>query len=308
MGWIANQTINIKATLLWLLMLMNVAHALDSNEVDASADEQDQQPLLIERAWDFGIGLGFGELSNPYIGSDDVPAYVAVDVALYGKRFFFDNGDLGFTVVDRPNFGFNLLATYSNDRIYQSFLNSLGVRFIDLPVGGQAVTPPPEVIPIGIASVDDASVVPFELPDRRFAINLGVELILAGDWGLLDMQITQDISSAHNGQELWLDYSRGWRWDRLSVSPNIGLNWKSAGLVDYFYGVLPEESEELSQLYSGESTLNAFAGLSVAYQLTDHWSLVGNYKYERLGTNIRRSPLIDADSIQSFFIGTFYRF
>ncbi len=298
-------------TLLLMLLLMVAGHAQRDTEATGA---EDAEPLLIERSWDFGIGIGYGELSNPFIGADNVPAYLAIDLTIYGERFFFDNGDLGFTLVNQQNFGLNLLATYTSDRIFHSFFDPVGIATTDfngntLPdVATNPMLVPLDEVAMASGPGGGQTVVPIELPDRNFAINLGVELLLSGDWGELDVQLTQDVSGAHSGQELWVEYGRGWRWGPWSLRPSVGINWKSAKLVDYYYAVLPEENVILSSLYTGQSTFNAFAGIAAAYQLTDHWSLVGSFRYERLGTHITESPLIVEDSLRNVFIGTFYRF
>src|SRR3954470_11663654 len=51
-----------------------------------------------ERSWRLGAAFGYGERTNPLIQSDDIPVIVDVDIAWFGKRWFFDNGDLGYTL------------------------------------------------------------------------------------------------------------------------------------------------------------------------------------------------------------------
>lgn len=276
--------------------------------VATEASDESKEPLQVTRAWDFGIGLGFGEFSNPFVGADDVPAFVSIDLAVYGKRFFFDNGDLGFTLIDKPHFGFNLLATYTTDRIYHSFFNSLGIVTVDAagtPATGMAGEP--TLVPLDTTE-PFFNVMPITLPDRSFALNLGVEALFSGRWGQFGIQLTQDVSGAHNGQEVRAEYGYLWRRGKWSVRPSIGANWKSSRLVDFYYAFLPEENAFLSSIYSGRATTNVFAGLVVGYKITDRLSIVGSFQYERLGSNITASPIIDHDSIRTFFVGPFYRF
>ena len=53
-----------------------------------------------ESPWRLGVALGYGERSNPLAQSEDIPIVVDLDIAWFGERFFFDNGDLGFTFAD----------------------------------------------------------------------------------------------------------------------------------------------------------------------------------------------------------------
>ena len=281
-------------------------------------DQADDAPVNreIERSWDFGIGIGYGENSNPFVASDDVPLYVILDFAWYGERFFFDNGDLGFTLVERENLGLNTIVNYSSERIYYSFLNDLGIQ---LSSGASASPGPPfrisdsPLVPLRedsnrFITETNETVVPFDVPDRDFAFNMGLELLWSGNWGELQTQLTHDISDTHDGSELWMEYRYTWQNGPWSVRPSVGLSWKDSDLVDYYYGVDSDDNPGIPLFYDGEETTNYFAGISGAYQLSSNWSLVGTFRYERLGDEITNSPLIDEDKSTSVFAGLFYRF
>ncbi|WP_395373041.1 MipA/OmpV family protein [Marinicella sp. W31] len=288
------------------LMIHAAAHAQEP--VDDSGDE-------IQRSWDFGIGLGYGELSNPFVASDDVPLYAILDFAWYGERFFFDNGDLGFTFVEEEKLGINAILNYSSERIYYSYFNELGIQ---LRSGASASPGPPfsiedsPLIRLPQESLTEGfgsnNIVPFDIPDRDFAFNLGVEFLWSGNWGELQTQLTHDISSTHDGAELWMEYRYGWQWGDWSLRPSIGLSWKDQDLVDYYYGIDQDDNPGIPLFYDGDTTTNYFAGVSTAYRLNSHWSLVGTFRYERLGDEIRNSPLITEDDTTSVFAGLFYRF
>ena len=288
------------------LLMSAAVHA--QNQTAENNDE-------ILRSWDFGIGIGYGELSNPFVASDDVPLYVMLDFAWYGERFFFDNGDLGFTFFEEENLGINAILNYTSERIYYSYFNELGIQ---LRSGASASPGPPFSIEDSPLirfpgetleeNFDTNNIVPFEIPDRDFAFNLGVELLWAGNWGELQTQLTHDISSTHHGAELWMEYRRAWQWGNWSLRPSVGLSWKDQDLVDYYYGVDQDDNPGIPLFYDGETTTNYFAGVSTAYRLSSHWSVIGTFRYERLGDEIRNSPLIDEDDTTSVFAGLFYRF
>src|SRR5512134_1514125 len=65
------------------------------------------RPLPPERNWRFGLGLGYGTRTNPLVLSDDIPVIVDIDLAWFGKRWFIDNFDLGFELVDNRWFTTN---------------------------------------------------------------------------------------------------------------------------------------------------------------------------------------------------------
>src|SRR5262249_36076913 len=71
-----------------------------------------------ESHWRLGLALGYGERTNPLIQSEKIPVLVDLDVAWFGKRWFFDNGDVGFAVLDRPAFTLNAVARVNTDRAF----------------------------------------------------------------------------------------------------------------------------------------------------------------------------------------------
>jgi outer membrane protein len=287
----------------WLIILLVALSGMCAGE------EGDTQQF--SRSWDFGIGIGYGEQSNPFVGADEVPGYVTLDLAIYGERFFFDNGELGYTLVDQPDFGVNLLATYSSERIYYSYFNELGLFRGSQGLGQFSE----ELLVVPVDQLPDAAVstglagqfTVLELPDRDFALNMGVELLWNWPKGQVQWQLLQDVSDAHHGAQMDLTYSRSWRTGRWAFKPSIGLSWQSAKLVDYYYGV--NNRDQLFELvYPGEATINASVGLLVSYRINNRLSYVTRFTHTELGSEISNSPLIDTDHTQAYFSGLFYRF
>ena len=101
------------------------------------------RPLPEERNWRFGVALGYGERTNPLIQSEDIPVVVDLDIAWFGERWFFDNFDLGFELVDRPSFTTNVVARVNSDRAFFSKTNTKYVNFSYLTGGvqGPAIEP-----------------------------------------------------------------------------------------------------------------------------------------------------------------------
>jgi hypothetical protein len=81
------------------------------------------------RSWRLGLALGYGKRTNPLIQSDDIPVILDVDVAWFGKRWFFDNGDLGFALLDEPAFTTSLVARVNSDRVFFGKTNARFVNF-----------------------------------------------------------------------------------------------------------------------------------------------------------------------------------
>src|SRR5690606_32809983 len=115
-----------------------------------------------ESPWEIGIAMGYGKRSNPLIQSDDIDVLVDIDIAWYGERWFFDNGDVGFTVRDGRRTTLNLIGRVNSDRV---FFSKTDTEYVSL---------------FGFGAERVESVERVVIPDRDYAFELGVELLCDG--------------------------------------------------------------------------------------------------------------------------------
>src|SRR6185295_15738323 len=87
------------------------------------------RPAPDEKNWRFGVALGYGQRTNPLIQSEDIPVVVDLDIAWFGERWFFDNFDLGFELVDNSRFTTNVVARLNSDRAFFGKTNTRYVNF-----------------------------------------------------------------------------------------------------------------------------------------------------------------------------------
>lgn len=277
-----------------------------------------------DRKWDLSIGLGYGNSSNPFVGADDVPNYLSLDFSIYGKRFFFDNGELGFTVVEKPNFGINIITTYNSERIYYSYFNEIGISVINtgenfilneetpitivdpiffIPAPMPSPLPPSvEPLPLGIYTI------PFDIQDKSFSLNLGAEVIYDNEFGSFNFQTSKDVSGVHSGADIITSFSKSWKRKKWKFGLNLGLHWKSSKLVNYYYGFDNETNSFFDYEYNPTDSLDSFLGIVASYRLTNHLSMVSSIKYNHFGDAIRNSPIIDSRGKSIVFTGLVYRF
>src|ERR1043165_6284029 len=131
-------------------------------------------PAPSESHWRLGLALGYGERTNPLIQSQKIPVLVDVDIAWFGKRWFFDNGDVGFAVLDHPAFTLNAVARVNTDRAFFSKTNTRYINFQYLTSGGPGVIPNPP------GSPPPTEPQPFKPPRRDYAYEFGFETLFDG--------------------------------------------------------------------------------------------------------------------------------
>jgi hypothetical protein len=109
-----------------------------ASQENAGEMERAESPLRL------GFALGLGSRTNPLIQSDDIPLVLDVDIAWFGSRWFFDNGDIGVAIWDDPRFTTNLVARVNSDRVFFGKTNS---RFVSVGATGAQLDQPVDLKP-----------------------------------------------------------------------------------------------------------------------------------------------------------------
>lgn len=263
--------------LLWAAALVPVL-------AQAGGDDSSAQT---ESPWRLGIAVGYGERSNPLIQADDVPIIVDVDIAWFGKRAFFDNGDVGFTFHDGETATVSLVGRINSDRLFFTRANT---RFVS-------------VTDSGVTTLQQVAV-----PERDYAVEAGLEVLTDGAWGSLQLAAYQDISGVHNGHELYARFAYGFRAQKWFFEPSVGFSYKSAKRNDYYWGVDVAESVPGLAVYGAGSGIDVEARILASYRLGRHWAVVGVVQVERLAATIGASPLVRDATVSSHYAGLQYRF
>jgi MipA family protein len=282
---------------------------------DAPAETAVQPPTPVphaphvlpqEKSWRFGVGLGYGQRTNPLIQSDDIPVVVDLDIAWFGERWFFDNFDLGFTLADNSRFTTNIVARLNSDRAFFGKTNTRYVNFSLTAGGAQAPIASPPSTPNPGAGFNQP--VELEVPDRDYAVELGLEMLLDGEWGEATLRAFHDVSGTHEGYEISADYSYRWVRGRFSIAPSVGLAYKSAALSDYYWGVHADEVLPTLQGYQVDAGLGWEAGLRASYYVTKSMRVALSANYERLQHSVAMSPIVAEPDVIGYFAGLAWQF
>jgi outer membrane protein len=257
---------------------------------DAQPNQSGNQvPLGAQSRWRIGAAFGYGERSNPLVQSDDIPIIVDVDIAWFGDRWFFDNGDAGFTFVDNDTLTASFVGRFNSERVFFSRTNT---RFIAVDAAGAPLEVPSD----------------FKPPDRNYALELGVELLTDGRWGALQLSGFHDASSTHDGFELSAEYSFSWRRRRLHVEPSLGISYESSDLNDYYFGLSAEEGRGVVPAYDAGAGINWNTRLRIGYQISREWTVSLIVEYARLNDEAVSSPIVEDRSVRGVFAGLARRF
>ncbi len=247
------------------------------------------------RAWELGVAIGYGQRSNPLVDSDTLRLYADLDIAWFGERWFFDNGDLGYSLHNGRLFTLNLLARVNSDRLFFTRTNG-PVGLINSGVDGPL---PPAV---------DPTMQMAEPPDRNWTLEGGVELLAEGRWGFLEAAVMHDTLGVHSGYEAAVGYGYGLVANRWYIEPSVRLMYKSSELNDYYWGLRADEAPPGVAAYRASAGLNWLARCSAAYRINERIAVSLAVEYEQLNGAVRGSPIVAEDEVLGFFVGLGYRF
>lgn len=150
------------------------------------------------------------------------------------------------------------------------------------------------------------------MDDRQWTLEMGGSLSRISTMGKITADFAADILNEHKGYELRLYYSYDFRnifkISALTVTPNLGLAYRSRQLNDYYYGVSASEAIAGRPKYNVGDSTGLMSGLRANYKLSEKLSLMGLISFEWLGDEIRNSPIVDEDYIESFLLGITYKF
>ena len=238
--------------------------------------------------WNFDISFGAGVRTDPVVHESAIPLVVIPQFSYYGKRFFIEDLDPGFTLAESDASTLSLIATPGYDRVFfdrsdpqNIFVDALGATLVNYdPITGQYV--------------------PRRKPSWTYLAGPEWTFETRGITGQLDL--LHEITGRNHGDEIRAALGIPLIESTGSLSANVGLTWKSSAIVSYYY-------------YYGEpgvnrggSALDPFVKLGYSRPLSGNWRLTAFAQYERLGGAIADSPIVNADYVLTIFVGTTYAF
>ena len=261
-----------------------------------------------ERSWNLGVSVGYGQRSNPLVGADPLTMVAVIDLSWYGKRWFFDNGDVGFTLEDNELFTLNSVLKMNGERLYFEHANSLLVSFVDETNSGTDAGETPTDGNGGSDGGDGFKNIEYDIPDRNIALEAGVEFLTDGDWGFFNVAAFSDVSDTHGGYQLDVGYGQSFLWRQWVFSGSLDLSWKSEQLNNYYYGVRKSESNNEFPEYHADAGVNVSARILARYYLTKHVSMAALLEAELLSDAVADSPFVDDDVVTTAYVGVKYNF
>jgi len=242
---------------------------------------------VIVGEWDLNVGLGVGVRTNPVAGRSDIPLYVVPQISYYGKRFFLDNLEPGFTLYEGNAHTVNLVAAPGYDRVFFTRGDPQNIL----------VSAPWSAPGVGGFNGRDEEASAQELPHhrRRTTYLAGPEWLFSYGRFAGQLSALYEVTGRHHGYEVRGAISTPLIRTEHSLIANAGFTWKSAETASYYYGV--------KGFYRPNAALNPFIKVAYSRPLSERWMLNAFVHYEYLSDEIADSPIVSDPSVVTAFVG-----
>ena len=255
---------------------------------------------VAEQQLHLSLALGYGQRSNPLHGGEQLPLVLLPDVYYYSEYWFFDNGKLGTSWQLSPNWTLSLVGQLNAEKGYfQKWFSGNAFQLSSSHASFSTPALQDERFGPAQASVR-------EISKRPTAVDAGLQLDWFGDNWQLQTQLWQDISNKYRGQHASIGAARNFETASGNWQLNARLYWKSAKLIDTYYGIDNNEPFYLPR-YNGKASWQPELRLSWQYPLSQRTALLAFVRYLHLDDAMTDSPLLQDNNVTTWFFGISYR-
>ncbi|MBN3040396.1 MAG: MipA/OmpV family protein [Candidatus Omnitrophica bacterium] len=144
------------------------------------------------------------------------------------------------------------------------------------------------------------------MEDREWSVDGGLGFVAKQDYFTTKANFVTDTLGEHKGHEATVVVST--ELFKGILVPRCGAKWQSKDLIDYYYGVEPNEVRVNRPAYAGDDAINYTAGTQIRIPFLEKWVAVLDVEYEHLDDIIKESPIVNQDSTMRYAGGIVYKF
>ncbi|MDX3774166.1 MipA/OmpV family protein [Chromatiaceae bacterium AAb-1] len=272
-----------------------------TGRVFAQADECNTADCINEQQLYLSLAVGYGQRSNPLHGGEKLDMVILPDIYYYGKYLFFDNGRLGSSLQLSDNWQLSLMGQLNQEKGYfQKWFSGNVLQFSSVSYPQPSRESDTEKLGPYQATIQ-------QIRKRRTAFDAGLQLDWFNNNWQFQAAIWNDVSNTYNGQHASIAASRNWHGDYGNWQLTGRLYWKSARLIDAYYGIHDDEAFYTEQ-YQGQASWQPELRLDWNKPLTERVGLIAFLRYLKLDSAMTESPLVRTDNVTTWFLGVSYRF
>jgi outer membrane protein len=221
-----------------------------------------------------GLGVGVIGRSSPYVGSDTTVLQPIPAITYNGERLQWLGPNVQYGVLGSGPWRLALSASYR----------------------------------IGVYEEDDSPALA-GLGDRDSTLmaGLGFRMEVPGGVNLL-LRYEHDVLNKIGGGSATARVSKGFQAGAFRFAPQLQLNWLSADLSNYDFGVPEAAATPTRPAYNTGSALSYELGLATFVELSEDWRIILSLSTEFLPDEIAASPIVADDNVFKGFAAITYVF
>ena len=139
------------------------------------------------------------------------------------------------------------------------------------------------------------------LAPRDNPVPLGLGTLQITPWGAFEATLLRDIGDSAGLIAQARYISRGTLW-RLSLYPELGIEYLDYRYTRHYYGTRPLDTQSLGRDYTPGNATNLFLGLLASIRLTERIAFNAYLRRTWYGDSIEDSPLVSRGARNSFFL------
>lgn len=226
----------------------------------------------------FGMGVGFTQAQSPYRSVSSSPNTVPAYINYEGEKGYFRGIEGGLHLWKQGERGNSL-----------TFSALASVRME------------------GYKASDSGFLQGME--KRKWSLEAGVGAALQNGYNRFTAKVLTDTLGRHKGQSIDFGYAYIYPVNRkLMLIPAFNTTWQSSHLLDYYFGVTPQEASLEREAYEAASGVQFRASLVVNYTINPNTSLMLVSSTRWLPNSVTDSPLVDRSYVSGVFGAVNYSF
>jgi len=243
------------------------------SEADSRTIDIEIYKVLGERGR-IGVGVGVIGRSSPYTGSDSTVLQPIPAITYIGERLQWIGPNLQYGILGAGPWRLAASASYR----------------------------------IGVYEEDDSPAL-IGLGDRDSTLMAGLGFRVEVPGGVnLSVRYEHDIADKIGGGTATAGLSKGFQAGSFRFVPQLQVNWLSAALTNYDYGVPAAAATLTRPAYDTGSSISYEVGFGSFIELTESWRIVLSLSAEYLPDSIVASPIVADDRIVKGFAAINYVF
>ena len=147
------------------------------------------------------------------------------------------------------------------------------------------------------------------LNKRKSTMMSGVSFIHRDVWGLIHADIKKDVLGNSRGMTSDVGYDYSFKWDKVVLTPGVGLLWNSKKQNEYYYGVSSQESSRSGlKAYDPDDSVSPYLQLALNYPFAQNWKASATARYTALSSEVKNSPMVDKSGTAALGLDIIYTF